>query len=72
METSAKKRKSYTVAFKLEVVDYARKTSREAAARHFAVDGKRIREWCKTDQQLSLLADGDKKRQRLDGWGEIA
>ena len=42
----ATKRKAYTVTTKLQAVEVAEKTSKEAAARQFGVDPRRIREWC--------------------------
>ena len=39
------KRKSYCVSFKLKAVEMAEKKSKEAAAREFCVDLKRIREY---------------------------
>ena len=64
------KRKSYTVSFKLEAVEMAKKYSKERVARIFGVDSKRIREWCKTENELRKLnglVHTDKKR--LDGGG---
>ena len=70
METSKSKRKSYTAAFKLEAVDYSKKTSKEQAARHFGVNPKQIREWCKVEDQLRKLNDDhNHKRLRLEGGG---
>ena len=34
------------MATKLQAVEVAEKTSKEAAARQFGVDPRRIREWC--------------------------
>ena len=42
----AQKRKSFDVSFKLKAVETAEKRSKEAAAREFGVDDRRIREWC--------------------------
>ena len=39
------KRKSYYVSFKLKVVETVEKKSKEAAAREFGMDPKRIREY---------------------------
>ena len=36
------KRKSYSVSFKLEAIEMAKKTSKEQAARHFKVDAESI------------------------------
>ena len=40
------------MTLKLKAVEYAEKTSKEAAARIFTVDTKRIREWCSQKEQL--------------------
>ena len=42
----ATKRKAYTVTIKLQAMEVAEKMSKEAAARQFGVDPRRIREWC--------------------------
>ena len=39
------KRKSYRVSFKLKAVEMAEKKSKEASAREFGVDPKRIQEY---------------------------
>ena len=41
-----RKRCSYDLSFKLKAIMSAEKTSKEAAARQFGVDARRIREWC--------------------------
>ena len=46
-------RKSYEVAFKLRAVAVAESKSKEAAAREFKVDAKRICEWCSQKDQLT-------------------
>ena len=68
------KRVAYDVSLKLKAVEYAEKTSKEAAARHFSVDAKRIREWCgQKDQLLEMTKSrGKKKRKRLTGGGRKA
>jgi len=40
----AKQKALYDISFKLKAVKYAEEHSKEGAARHFNVDGKRIRE----------------------------
>lgn len=37
--------KSYDILFKLNVIEAAEKKSKEAAARQFRVDTKRVRQW---------------------------
>jgi hypothetical protein len=51
------KRFSYSVAFKLQVVQYAKENSNRAAERHFGPPptGKMIREWWKQENQLITL-----------------
>lgn len=66
MET---KRKKYDLTFKLTVVKFAEQNSGEAAARHFSVDPKRVREWRKNKAELQRLSEEDVKRARLRGGG---
>jgi len=47
---SGHQRRSFPLALKLKAVQYAEETSGSAAARHFRVDPKSIREWkCNND-----------------------
>ena len=51
--TPSKSRKGYTVAFKLEVIDYAKKSkSVNSAHKKYNVDRKCVREWM--DQEARL------------------
>ena len=49
----AKKNKKYGLKFKLSAVKYAEENLGEAAARHFSVDPKRVRDWWKNKTELS-------------------
>uniref|UniRef100_A0A672HC26 HTH CENPB-type domain-containing protein n=1 Tax=Salarias fasciatus TaxID=181472 RepID=A0A672HC26_SALFA len=44
--------KKYDLKFKVAVVNYAEQNSGEAAARHFSVDPRRVREWRKNKTAL--------------------
>ena len=58
------------MATKLQAVEVAEKTSKEAAARQFGVDPRRIREWCSQKYVLEKAKKhGCTKRRRLDGGG---
>ncbi|ROJ25353.1 Pogo transposable element with KRAB domain [Anabarilius grahami] len=59
MET---KRKKYDLTFKLTVVKFAEQNSGEAAARHFSVDPKRVREWRKNKAERARLRGGGRKK----------
>lgn len=65
------KRVSYTVETKLQAVEAAEKSSKEAAAREFKVHPKRIREWCAQKEALKEMKEqgGGSKRRRLVGTG---
>ncbi|KAG1968293.1 pogo transposable element with KRAB domain [Pimephales promelas] len=65
----ATKRKQYDLTFKLTVVKFAEQNSGEAAARHFSVDPKRVREWRKNKAELQRLSNEGGKRARLRGGG---
>ena len=66
----ATKRKAYTVSTKLQAVAVAERSSKEAAARHFSVDPRRIREWC---AQKDALEKMNKQRGAKRSWhrGEL-
>ena len=67
---SSRKRQSYDTSFKLKAVERAEKSSKEAAAREFKVDAKRIHVWCTQKEQLLKMKNERKsKRRRLDGAG---
>ncbi|GAA6067376.1 synaptotagmin-6-like, partial [Tachysurus ichikawai] len=51
------KKKKYDLTFKLTVVKFAEKNSGEAAATHFSVDPKRVRECRKNKAELQRLSD---------------
>ena len=60
------KRKSYDASFKLQILEYAKKESKRAAARKFSVHEQRVRDWVSTSSDLEkLLAD----RKRMAGAG---
>lgn len=64
---------TYTLALKLNVVDYAKsKSSIKAASDKFKIDRKRIREWMNKEDEIRLKLNSSKKkdkRKRLDGAG---
>ena len=63
-------RKCYDLSFKLKAVALAEKKSKEASAREFKVDSRRIREWCSQKEQLmELKKTGKSRRKRLTGAG---
>ncbi|XP_062395903.1 zinc finger protein 135-like [Sardina pilchardus] len=64
-----RKRKKYDLTFKLTVAKFAEESSGEAAAKHFSVDPKRVREWRKNEAELQRLAKEDCTRSRLPGGG---
>ena len=55
--------------FKLFAVKYAEENSGEAAARHFSVDPKRVRDCRKNKTQFQRLSDEDSHRTRLPDGG---
>ena len=66
----SKRKGSYDTATKLQAVEVAEKKSKEAAAREFSVDPRRIREWCaQKEKLLELKKQGGSKRKQLDGAG---
>ena len=62
------------MSLKLKAVEYAEKTSKEAAARYFGVDDKSIREWSSQRDKLAFMTKGpgEENRKRLHGAGRKA
>ena len=62
---------SYTISFKLEVVEFAENKSITAAALKYKVDRHSIRDWKKKKNELQELSKSvsNKKRKRLQGGG---
>ena len=52
---------SYNLSTKLEAIAYAESNGKEAAARKFRVDAKRIREWCQKKAELETSANPMKR-----------
>ena len=67
-ETSGKgkKRQSYTIQFKKDVVSYAVNHSNRAAASKFNIEPKRVREWRSVAEKFNTVKVN---RKRLDGVG---
>ena len=61
------------MSLKLKAVEYAEKTSKEAAARYFGVGDKSIREWS-SQRQVGIYDKraGEEKRKQLHGAGRKA
>ncbi|XP_077573838.1 uncharacterized protein LOC144197115 isoform X3 [Stigmatopora nigra] len=57
------KRKSYSAAFKLQVVNYANENSNRAAGKTFGVSEKLVRDWRKAEVSLNAM-DKSKKANR--------
>ena len=63
---SAKRKRNYTVAFKLQVVESAERTTNRETGRIFGVDEKRVREW---KLQKQRLKETNSAKKRLIGGG---
>uniref|UniRef100_A0A069DV30 Putative transposase n=1 Tax=Clytia hemisphaerica TaxID=252671 RepID=A0A069DV30_9CNID len=66
------KLKSYSIEFKLKVIEYAEEKGNHAAGREFQVDRKSIRTWRKSKDKLLDLSAGSVSgatRKRLKGGG---
>ncbi len=71
-QESSPKRRSYDQNFKLEVVAYAARTSKNEASRRYMVDRKRIQDWTKQKEALEASLHSGIKRKRLEGGGRKA
>ncbi|KAF7640204.1 HTH CENPB-type domain-containing protein [Meloidogyne graminicola] len=66
------KKKSYTVDFKLEVVEFSRNFSPSEAGKRFNVDRRRIRDWTHQEDKLKELRNSTPlhiQKRRLTGAG---
>ena len=75
MSHKGHKKKSYTLEFKVEAIEYAKGTSKQQASRKYGVDPKRIREWCHQEERLKEEKDSKKAqgmKKRLSGAGRKA
>ena len=62
-EQQKRKRRSYDVAFKMEVVAYAQAHNKMKAARQFDIHRRCVQTWCKTKDKLEAASNA--KRMRL-------
>ena len=63
-----RKIQSYSVAFKLKVIELPKRENNSHAARVFGVDRKWVIEWRKAENELSSV-DKQGQRKRLPGGG---
>ena len=54
-----RKNRSYTIAFKLEVIKYTEDTSNHCAAIFYNIDRKRVQEWRKQKKKLESIKNKD-------------
>lgn len=64
-----KKRRSYTIEFKQQVLRELETQSGESLAKKYGIDPRRIREWKQQQSQLSEITSSDKNRKRMHGGG---
>ena len=66
-------KRSYTLAFKKNAVEMAKKSNNRMVARDLSVDEKRIREWCslasRLEEMMNASVKNSSKRFRLQGGG---
>ena len=65
------KKRSFTMSFKYEEIEYAERESNRAAAKKYKVEVKRIREWRQNKRSIKELKEKQKGqgRERLEGGG---
>ena len=61
-----RKRRSFTMQFKQEVVEFASEHSNRSAAQRFKVEPKRVREW---KDNFDNIKTAKSSRQKLEGGG---
>ena len=50
--TSYRKRKAYSLSKKLEVIEYAKKNSKTAAAKRYGIDRRCIIDWFRKEEKI--------------------
>jgi hypothetical protein len=68
-EAQKRKRRSYDVGFKMEVIAYAQEHNKMKAAREFDIHRRCVQTWCKTKDKLEVA---NAKRMRLVAEGQQA
>ena len=63
-----KKRSSFTIAYKLEVVAYAEKYGLRSASRWFGVEETLLRRWKDQKPYMEMMKDADKTLKRRLPW----
>ena len=64
-----RKRRSYDVGFKMEVIKYAQAHNKTQAAKQFAIHRRCVQTWCKTKDKLEAA---NSKRMRVGGEQDAA
>ena len=64
--TASTRKRNYTVAFKLKVVEYTQDHSKRETSKMFGIDRKRVQDWCK---QKEDLCGAGRSAKRLKGGG---
>ena len=64
--SKGKKKRSYSMEFKKQVVTYAEGNSNRSAASHFGLEPKRVKEWKK---DIEKIKSTKANRQRVEGGG---
>ncbi|KAL7078509.1 hypothetical protein ACQ4LE_002129 [Meloidogyne hapla] len=67
-EAGKKCRKSYSIAQKLEAVEFARKHSIHAASHKFKCERASVRKWIRQERDLKMQRNSNNKK-RLSGGG---
>ena len=57
----SRRKRSYTAAFKLKVVEHAEKKSKNDASKVLLVDRKRVQDWCKQKEDLMTAGRSSKR-----------
>ena len=67
LDTPSKRQKnSYTLEFKLKLVEEAKKLSSAAISKKHSIDRKCIRQWIQKEKDLKKLLEDQKKKKRRE------
>jgi hypothetical protein len=55
VDKTSKKRKSYSIKMKLEVIDYAKKNSKNSASKHFKIGRTQVINWINQEDEIRKL-----------------
>ena len=70
-EKQKRKRRSYDVAFKMEVIEYAETHNKMQAAKQYDIHRRCVQTWCKTKDKLEAASSKRMRVALAEGQGQV-